>query len=89
LVLDQEARVGHKSRTESFFGYKTEYMITTGDRIITAVRVSDGSYVDGTLFQELLELTKKSGLAIKDVFGDRAYFKKQILDEIKEVGATP
>jgi transposase len=88
-LVDQEARVGHKSKTENYFGYKTEYMITTKDRIITGVRVSDGAYVDGTLFQELLELTMKSGLTIKDIFGDKAYFKKQILDEIKEIGATP
>jgi transposase len=86
-IVDQDARVGHKSKTENFFGYKTEYMITTGERIITAVRVNDGAYVDGTQFQDLLELTLKSGLSIKDIFGDKAYFKKPILDQIKQIGA--
>jgi len=88
-LVDQDARVGHKSKTANFFGYKMEYMITTEERMITAVRVNDGAYVDGTTFQELLELTKKSGLTIEEVFGDKAYFKKPILDEIKEIGATP
>lgn len=88
-IVDQDARVGHKSKTENFFGYKTEYMVTTGERIITAVRVNDGAYVDGTQFQELLELTKKSGLTIKEIFGDKAYFKKPILDQIKQIGAKP
>ncbi len=36
--------------------------MTTTDRIITAVHVGDGAYVDGTNFNELLELTMKSGV---------------------------
>lgn len=88
-IVDQEARVGHKSKTEHFFGYKTEYIITTEDRIITAVRVNDGAYVDGTQFQELLELTQKSGVTIEEVYGDKAYFRKPILDKIIELKAKP
>ncbi len=88
-VVDQDARVGHKSKTENFFGYKTEYIITTEDRIITAVKVNDGAYVDGTQFHELIELTRKSGVNIKEVYGDKAYFKKPILDKIIELGAKP
>lgn len=88
-IVDQDARVGHKSKTSHFFGYKTEYMITTEDKIITAVRVNDGSYVDGTQFHELLELTKKSGVTVEEVYGDKAYFKKTILDKIKEIEAKP
>jgi transposase len=87
-IVDQDARVGRKSKTDSFFGYKTEYVLTTEERIITAVRVNNGAYVDGTQFQELMDLTKKSGVTIKKVFGDRAYFKKHILDKIKELEAT-
>lgn len=88
-IVDQDARVGHKSKTSHFFGYKTEFMITTEDRIITAVNVSNGAYVDGKKFDELLELTKKSGVTIGEVYGDKAYFRKPILDKITEVGATP
>jgi transposase len=87
-IVDQEARVGHKSKTQHFFGYKMEYVITTEDRMITAVRVNDGAYVDGTQFSELIELTKESGVTINEVYGDRAYFKKPILDKIKEFEAT-
>jgi len=88
-IIDRDARVGHKSKTSNFFGYKTEYMITTNERIITAVNVDNGAYVDGTKFDELLELTKKSGITINEVYGDKAYFRKPILDKIKEVGARP
>jgi len=86
-LVDQDARVGHKSKTENFFGYKTEYIITTEERIITAVRVNDGAYVDGTQFNELIELTRKSKIPIAEVYGDKAYFKKGILDKVKEIKA--
>ena len=87
-LVDQEARVGHKSKTEHFFGYKTEFMMTTKERIITAVKVDSGEYVDGTDFDELMELTLNTGLKIKEVFGDKAYFRKPILDIINEIDAT-
>ncbi|TKC11882.1 IS1182 family transposase [Robertmurraya kyonggiensis] len=88
-LVDQEARVGYKSKTDNFFGYKMEYMISTENRMITAVRVHNGAYVDGTRFEELLELTKKSLPSITEVYGDKAYFKKAILDKIVEIEATP
>src|SRR5699024_4200286 len=62
-------------------------MITTDDRIITAVHVDKGAYVDGKVFDDVLELTKRSGVAIDEVYGDKAYFRKRILDTIKEIGA--
>ena len=86
-IVDQDARVGHKSKTAHFFGYKTEYMITTEERIITAVTVKDGAYVDGTEFDELIELTQETGINIEEVYGDKAYFKKPILDRIKQAQA--
>ncbi|MBM7610757.1 IS1182 family transposase [Ureibacillus composti] len=86
-LVDQDARVGHKSKTSHFFGYKTEFMMTTEDRIITAVHVGSGAYVDGTKFEELLYLTQKSGVTIEEVYGDKAYFRKPILDNIREVDA--
>lgn len=88
-IVDQEARVGHKSKTEHFFGFKTEFMMTTDERIITAVSVDSGEYVDGTNFDKLIELTRKTGLEIEEVYGDKAYFRKPILDTIKEMEAKP
>ena len=87
-IVDQDARVGHKSRTEHFFGYKTEYMMTTDERIITAVTVADGAYVDGTRFEKLLESTLQSGLDVEEVYGDKAYFRRPILDKINGIKAT-
>lgn len=88
-IVDQEARVGHKSKTQNFFGYKTEYIITTGERIITAVIADHGAYVDGTKFDKLIALTQETGLNIEEVYGDKAYFRKRILDRINGIGAKP
>ena len=88
-IVDQDARVGHKSKTEHFFGYKTEYMMAAEVRMITAVHVDHGAYVDGTQFPELMKRTQKCGVTIEEFLADKAYFKKPILDDIKEIGAKP
>jgi hypothetical protein len=82
-LSDMDARVGYKTKTESFFGYKMEYIMTT-DGIITAVGVHDGAYVDGTDFDRLYELTKKAGIDVDAIFGDKAYFKQSILEILQE-----
>lgn len=83
-LVDPDARVGYKSRNESFFGYKTEYTMTTDERIITAVDVHSGEYVDGTEFHELLERTEEAGVKVEAVTADKAYFRKDILDELEQ-----
>ena len=83
-LADTDARVGYKSKEESFFGYKTEYTMTTEDRIITAVDVHSGEYVDGSEFHKLLETTEDAGVSVESVTGDKAYFRKDILEELKQ-----
>ncbi|MBM7573742.1 IS1182 family transposase [Aquibacillus albus] len=87
-IVDLDARVGHKTKTKNFYGYKTEYTMIH-DLLITAVNVSDGAYVDGEMFDYLLDQTKKSGIEIQAFYGDKAYFRKKILDSINGCGATP
>ncbi len=86
-LVDGEARVGRKSKTQDFFGYKTEFVMTTDERIITSVRTSNGAYIDGSHAKDLFDETKKSGVKIQEVYGDKAYFRKSILDQIEEVKA--
>jgi transposase len=83
-LVDEDARVGYKSKTDSFFGYKVEFAMTPEERIITAVSVHDGSYVDGTGYKDLYEQTKECGIDIKEAYGDKAYFRKPILDLLEE-----
>ncbi|MFA6930169.1 MAG: IS1182 family transposase [Lentisphaeria bacterium] len=86
-LIDEDARVGRKSKTSNFFGYKVEFIMTTDQRIITAVRTANGAYVDGTLIEELLSDTLTSGLTITEFYGDKAYFRKSILEKIEAMEA--
>lgn len=86
-LVDKDARVGNKSKTTQFFGYKMEYCQTTDGSLITAVRVENGAYTDGKNFNKLYSQTEKSGLNVKSVCGDKAYFRYDILKHIKENGA--
>jgi hypothetical protein len=83
-LADKDARVGYKSKTDSFFGFKTEYTMITEERIITAIDVHSGEYVDGTECNKLLTRTEEAGVKVEALSGDRAYFKKEILDELAQ-----
>ena len=77
-LIDKEARVGHKSKTEHFYGYKVEYCLTTEGEIITAVDVGDGARVDGQNFEELYKKTIKTGLKVNK-FLEIKHILEQIL----------
>ena len=61
--------------------------MTAEERIITAVDAHSGEYVDGSDFDALLERTLKSGTLINELYGDKAYFRKNILEKIDGIGA--
>jgi IS5 family transposase len=86
-IIDEDARVGHKSKTQNFFGYKTEFVMTTDERIVTSVKTADGAYVDGTYANEMINQTLKAGVKFDEFYADKAYFRKPILNSIKEIEA--
>jgi len=88
-IIDKDARVGNKSKTKQFFGYKAEIMQLTGSGLISAVKTENGAYVDGTNFNRMFEITQKSGIQITDLYGDKAYFRRDILDILKSNSITP
>lgn len=83
-LCDKDARVGSKSKTQQFFGYKAEVMMTDDGHLITAVDVNSGETMDGQHFEEMLERTCESGVTVKEVYGDKAYCRKKVLDSLKE-----
>ena len=82
-LVDEDARVGHKSKIDNFFGYKTEFVMTTDERIITAVTAESGEYADGKKFDQLLDQTQKSGLIATEMYADKAYFRYDIIKRLK------
>ena len=87
-LSDKDARVGHKSRTDSFFGYKKEFVMTTDERFIVAVRAYSGEHVDGKDFGELMGLALRGGVEVKEVFGDKAYCRPGVYDWAEARGVT-
>ena len=86
-IIDEDARVGRKSKTKRFYGYKVEFLMTTEENIITAVRTENGAYTDGSNMHQLLTATLDSGILVNEIYGDKAYFRKPILDEIDDIKA--
>ena len=83
-LVDEDARVGYKTKTVSFFGYKVEFAMIPQERIITAVNVHDGAYADGTEFKELFKVTQECGISIKDAYADKAYFRQRIIELLEK-----
>ena len=86
-LQDQDARVGRKDHSTSFFGYKSEFMMTE-DGIITGMVVQPGNYRDGDCFKDLLEQTRNAGINPDAAYGDKAYCRPDILEEIKRLGIS-
>lgn len=83
LSKDQDARIGYKSKEESFLGYKT-HIAMSKERIITAAIVTSGEKGDGPVLPTLIEESIKNGMTVKSVIGDRAYSGKDNLVYAKE-----
>jgi hypothetical protein len=45
--------------------------------------------MDGNYAKEMLEETQGAGITIEEVYGDKAYFRKSILDDIEDLKAKP
>lgn len=82
---DKDARVGHKTRDDHFFGYKS-HIAMTPERIITAAVVTSGERSDGLQLPELIEKSRNNGIDVKTVIGDSAYSGDSNLKQAKEEG---
>ena len=84
---DTDARIGHKSEEDSFFGYKT-HIAMSDERIITAAIVTSGEKGDGPQLEELVRQSPENGMEVETVVGDTAYSDKDniILSQDEENG---
>ena len=72
---DTDARVGHKSEDDSFFGFKT-HIAMSDERIITAATVTSGEKGDGPELENLVQKSRANGMEVDTVVGDTAYSGK-------------
>ena len=82
---DTDARTGHKTADTAFFGYKT-HIAMSEERIITAATVTSGEKTDGKELPELLRKSRKAGMEVKMVIGDKAYSEQKNIEAAKEGG---
>ncbi len=80
---DSEARIGHKSADDQFFGYKTHISMTE-ERLITAAVITSGEKPDGPELQLLIEKSQSNGVEVEEVIGDTAYSGKENLKYAEE-----
>ena len=82
---DKDARVGHKTRDDHFFGYKS-HIAMTPERIITAATITSGDRGDGPQLPELIEKSRQNGIKVETVIGDTAYSGDSNLKQAQEEG---
>jgi len=82
-AVDEDAKLGFKSESNSFFGYKT-HIAMTEERIITGLEVTTGEAPDGEYLEKLIEQSGKSGIIVEEVAGDTAYSSKDNLEYARE-----
>lgn len=80
---DEDAKIGHKTRDTSFFGYKT-HIAMSEERIITAATVTTGEKNDGKQLETLIEKSMDAGIDVKTVIGDAAYSEKGNIEYTKK-----
>lgn len=69
---DEDAKVGHKSKETSFFGYKS-HLALSEEGIITGAVISSGEKGDGQYLPQLVEQSEANGVTVNAIVGDRAY----------------
>lgn len=78
-AVDEDAKQGYKSETNEFFGYKN-HVAMTRERIVTALEITSGEAPDRKYLPELVKKSKKAGIDVKEVIGDKAYSGKDNLE---------
>ena len=71
---DDEAKIGHKSEKDDFFGYKNHIAVTEDEQFITALVVTNGNESDTPHFEKLVEQSVERGVDFDEVLGDRNNF---------------
>lgn len=80
---DEDATIGHKSKDDSFFGYKN-HIAMTEERLITGISVTTGKTADTKELINLVKQTEQNGIKVEEIIGDKAYSSKDNIDYCNE-----
>lgn len=84
LSMDRDAKVGHKSTEKPFFGSKVHMGVESETRLITAAHITSGDRPDDKYWGEVVEQSRKNGMEVKEVVGDKAYSSTENLEMSKK-----
>lgn len=70
---DLDARVGRKSKTHMFFGYKSHVGMLAGDEIITSCHTTPGNADDGKQLPTVLKQSTDNAVPVSELLADAAY----------------
>ena len=73
LSYDKDARGGHKSETNGFFGTKEHIGIESESGLVCAAVVSSGEKTDDKYLEEVVEQSRKNGIDVDEAIADKAY----------------
>jgi hypothetical protein len=74
-AVDEDAKLGHKSEQNHFFGYKN-HIATTEERIITGLEITTGEAADSEHLIKIVEQSEENGVTVEEILGDTAYSSK-------------
>lgn len=86
IALDKDARIGHKSPTHTFNGYKEHLGLDKDTRLVVAASVTSGEVADGPLLEGLIDQAEAAGVDVKAAMGDTAYSSETNINLCKEKG---
>ncbi|MEG1846678.1 MAG: transposase, partial [Oscillospiraceae bacterium] len=66
---EKDAKIGHKSKTDEFFGYKNHIAMTENEQLITALEITNGNAADTKSFENIANKTLENGIEITEIIG--------------------
>jgi IS5 family transposase len=91
---ESDAKIGHKSQNDAFFGFKNHLAITENEQLITGLVVTSGNDSDTPQFEELVGQSLENGVEVNEILGDKSYSSAAILEfaearDIKIISKLP